>query len=95
MNNFDYLKCRTVFSFLHRLVACVLAFQRDPSRFKWSSITVDIVKNLRRDGIVTVQNQDSNSPMLVDEQFCLSYRQNEVLFPSENLEPPVLAFERD
>jgi len=26
----------------------VLAFQRDPSCFKWSSITLDIVKNLRR-----------------------------------------------
>jgi len=27
-----------------------LAFQRDPSHFKWSSITLDIVKNLRRVG---------------------------------------------
>jgi hypothetical protein len=36
---------------------------------KQSSITLDIVKNMRRGRTVTVQFLDSNSPMFVDEQF--------------------------
>jgi len=39
----------------------VLAFQRDKSRFKWSSITLDIVKNHKRGRTVTIQYQDGNS----------------------------------
>jgi hypothetical protein len=51
-----------------------LAFQRDQSCLKRSSITLDIVKHLRRGQTVTVQKQDSNSwivtvQMSVDEQF--------------------------
>jgi hypothetical protein len=36
---------------------------------KWSSKTLDIVKTLRRGWTVTIQYQDFNSPMFVDEQF--------------------------
>jgi hypothetical protein len=39
---------------------------------KLSFITLDIIKNLRRGRTVTVQSQDSNNPMFVDEQFWLS-----------------------
>ena len=52
----------------------VLAFQRDESLLNRSSITLDIVKNLRRGQKVTVQKRDSNSwtgtvQVFVDEQF--------------------------
>jgi hypothetical protein len=39
----------------------VLAFQRDQSSLKWSSITLDIVKNMRRGQTVTIQCLDNNS----------------------------------
>ena len=32
--------------------------------------------------------------MFVDEQLCLSLRQNCVLIPAKNLQPPVLAYQR-
>ena len=73
MSNFEFLWGRTGFYFLlswgqnwillftQNLQPRVLAFQRDQSRLKWSSITPDIVKNLKRGRIVTVQFLDSNS----------------------------------
>ena len=78
----------------------VIAFQQDQSRLKQNSITLDIVKNLRRDRTVMVQKQDSNSwtvtvQMFVDERFLLSQRRNWVLLPLKNLQPHVLAFQRD
>ena len=45
---------------LENLQPGVLAFQRDQPRLKRSSITLDIVKNLRRGQTVTVQYLDSN-----------------------------------
>jgi hypothetical protein len=52
----------------------VLAFQRDYSRLKQSSITPDIVKNLRKGQTVKFKKRDSNSwtitiQVFVDEQF--------------------------
>jgi hypothetical protein len=43
------------------LVSCVLAFPRDKSHLKWSSRTLDIVKNMSSVQTVTVQCLDSNS----------------------------------
>ena len=54
---------------LENLVPRFLAFQRNQSRLKWSSITLYIIKNMRRGRTVIVQYQDSNSPVFVDEQF--------------------------
>ena len=56
------------------LVASCLSFPRDYFFLNRSSITPDIVKNLRGGQIVTVQKRDSNSwtvtvQMFVDEQF--------------------------
>ena len=62
MSNFDCFGGRTGFSFfLENLQPRVLAFRRNQSRFKWRSITLDIVKNLRRHRIITIQCQDNNS----------------------------------
>jgi hypothetical protein len=44
------------------LVALCLNFPKRPSRLKRSSITLDIVKNLRRSQTTTIQKQDNNSP---------------------------------
>ena len=46
---------------LQNLQPRFLAFQREPSCLKWSSETLDIVKNLNRGRTVTVQYQDGNS----------------------------------
>jgi len=56
------------------LVTYVLLFQCHKFRLNRSSITPDIVKNLRRDQAVTVQKRDSNSwtvtvKVFVNERF--------------------------
>jgi hypothetical protein len=51
------------------LVASCFSFPTRSIFLKGSSITLDIVKNLRRGRTVIVQYQDNNSLMFVDEQF--------------------------
>ena len=43
--------------------------------------------------VVTVQYQDNNTPMFVDDQFLLSWRPNRVLLLTQNLYSRVLAFQ--
>ena len=56
------------------LVASCLAFQRDQPSLKQRSITIDIVKNMRRCQTVTIQKRDSNTwtvtvQVFVEERF--------------------------
>jgi len=69
MSNFDCLGGKPGFAFLRELVARVLAFQRDQSRLKRSSITLDIAKNLRRGRTVIVQCLNSNSSKFKQKHF--------------------------
>jgi hypothetical protein len=71
------LEVELAYPFYRELVNSCLSFQRDKSLLNRSSITPDIVKNLRRGQTVTVPKGDSNGwtgtvQMFVDEQFSMS-----------------------
>jgi hypothetical protein len=51
------------------LVSSCLSFPTRPITLETEFITLDIVKNLRRGQTITIQFQDSNGQMFVDEKY--------------------------